>query len=437
MNAGPRLHAGLPEPADLRIERIGGEGDGVGRLPDGTPAYVPRVLPGERVLARPVAKRGEGWLACAEVIREPSPQRAVPPCGYFGACGGCALQHWQEAPYRAWKADLLSRALRSAGLEVPEPIPFHPGMPGERRRLDFAVRRTAAGLCFGLHAPRSAEVVDLADCLILHPRLMELIGPLRALLSGLRAIRREGSVVMNLLDAGPDLLLRVDAEPGVADRTALAALARAHALPRVSVAVGAAPPETVCQLQPVWTNLSGVQVSPPPGAFLQATADGERAMVEAVLSALPARITGKTRVAELYAGCGTLTFALAARVRVTAFEGNAAAFAALRRGISQAGLGGRIEAFQRDLRRQPLQARELSGHAAVVLDPPHAGAPTQMTQIAASGLATVIYVSCNPGTLSRDARALHASGYKLAAAVAIDQFLWSPRLESVSVFRRG
>ncbi|HEY1413016.1 MAG TPA: class I SAM-dependent RNA methyltransferase, partial [Rhodopila sp.] len=100
------------------------------------------------------------------------------------------------------------------------------------------------------------------------------------------------------------------------------------------------------------------------------------------------------------------------------------------------GVAGRIEAFQRDLARQPLSAKELAAFAAVVLDPPHNGAAAQIGQIAAAKVPTVIYVSCNPATLSRDARTLLGAGYTLAAATAIDQFLWSARLESVSVFRR-
>ena len=316
-------------------------------------------------------------------------------------------------------------------------MPFHPGLPGKRRRLDFAVRRSGSGIRLGLHAPRSAEVIDLTDCLILHPRLMKLIPPLRALLAGLQAVRREASVIVNLLDTGPDLLLRTDAEPVLADRTALAAFARTHDVPRTAVAVGATAPETVCQLQPATIMLSGIQVSPPPGAFLQATEAGEQAIVEAVLAGLPAKITHKTRVAELYAGCGTLTFALAKRVRVAASEGDAAAFASLRRAINQARLAGRIDASQRDLARQPLSAKELSGFAATVLNPPHAGAAAQVAPIAAAGVPVVIYISCNPGTLSRDAGILHGAGYRLAAATAIDQFLWSPRLESVCVFYRG
>jgi 23S rRNA (uracil1939-C5)-methyltransferase len=156
-----------------------------------------------------------------------------------------------------------------------------------------------------------------------------------------------------------------------------------------------------------------------------------------VLRGMPAKRNSRTRVAELYAGCGTLTFTLADVFRVAAFEGDAASVDALRQAINQSGAAGRIEALRRDLARQPLSAKELGAFAAVVLDPPRGGAPAQIAQIAAAAVPTVVYVSCNPATLSRDARVLHGSGYTLAAVTAIDQFLWSARLESVSVFRHG
>src|SRR5208337_717197 len=183
-----------------------------------------------------------------------------------------------------------------------------------------------------------------------------------------------------------------------------------------------------------------IAVRPPPGAFLQATEAGEHAIIDAVLRGLPARLPGRPRIAELYAGSGTLTFALAAahaaQLRVAAWEGDAASVAALQQAINQAGLSGRIQATQRDLTRQPLAAKELSGFAAIVLDPPNAGAAVQIAQIAAAGVPTVVYVSCNPATLGRDARRLREAGYTLGDATAIDQFLWSARLESVCVFRR-
>jgi 23S rRNA (uracil1939-C5)-methyltransferase len=380
---------------------------------------------------------GDGWQAEAETIEDRSDARVEPPCRHFGRCGGCVLQHWRDAEYHTWKTGLLSFALRQAGFELPEPLGFHPGLPGERRRIDFAVRRAGGRIILGLHGPRSPEVIDLTDCLVLHPALMALMAPLRALLSGLRAVRREASLVVNLLDSGPDMLLRTDAALNLDDRNALTAFAHRHDLPRISCAEAGAIPETICLLRPPVTAMSGVAVRPPPGAFLQATAEGAAAIIAAVLQGLPGRIMNKTRVAELYSGCGTLTFALAQAVRVAAFEGDAASVAALKQAINQGGLAGRIEVTQRDLARQPLSAKELVAFAGVVLDPPHAGAAAQIGQIAAAGVPVVVYVNCNPATLGRDAKVLRGAGYRLDHASAIDQFLWSARLESVCIFRRG
>lgn len=421
----------LPPAQAVTIDRVGVDGDGIGRLPDGTPIYVPFVLPTESVTAQPVRSLGDGWLATAASIDHPAEARVTAPCRHFGSCGGCVLQHWRDAGYRAWKSGLLTRALK---LETDPP--FVPGLPGERRRMDFAVRRTGRVIVLGLHTQRSAEVSDLTECLVLHPTLMVLIQPLRALLSHLSAVKREASVVANLLESGPDLLLRTDADLTLADRNALTDFARTHGLPRVSQARGNDAPETIALLRPPETTLSGVTVRPPPGAFLQATEAGERAIIEAVLGGLPTKLTARSRVAELYAGCGTLTFALAGAVRVSAFEGDAAAFGALRHAVNQSGLAGRVEAAQRDLARQPILAKELAAFVAVVLDPPHAGAAAQMAQIAASAIKTVVYVSCNPATLARDAQTLKLAGFRLESAVAIDQFLWSARVESVCVFRR-
>jgi 23S rRNA (uracil1939-C5)-methyltransferase len=433
-------------PCRLRIDHVGAAGDGIGRLADGAPVYLPRTLPGELVTASALHRSGAGWHAVIETIDEPSPARALPPCRHFGRCGGCVLQHWQDAAYRTWKSGLLEGALRGAGFALPDALGLVPGLPGERRRLDFAVRRMDGRIFVGLHGSRSAEVVDLNDCIVLHPTLLALLAPLRALLQGLRAIRRQGAVVINLLDAGPDLLLRGDAVPSLEDRTALTGFARAQGLPRVSWAHGGDRPgadgaETICQFRPAATALSGITVRPPPGAFLQATEAGERAIVDAVLRGLRARLPARGRIAELYAGCGTLTFALAGAhaggLRVVAWEGDAASVAALQQAINQGGLSGRVTATRRDLVRQPLSAKEFSGFAAVVLDPPHAGAVAQIATIAAAGVPTVVYVSCNPATLGRDAKVLKGAGYALAGAAAIDQFLWSARLEAVCVFQRG
>ncbi len=267
---------------------------------------------------------------------------------------------------------------------------------------------------------------------MLHPALLALLPPLRTTLATITALRRDGAAVLNLLDTGPDLLLRLDGMPTPGDRTRFAAFARAHRIPRVAIASANGAPDPAAQFGPATIAFSGTPVEPPSGGFLQASPQGERAIVEAVLAGLPPSLHGKARIIELYAGSGTLTFALAARARTLAVEGDPAAHAALRR----AATGKRIETLHRDLTRQPLSAAELKGFAAVVLDPPHAGAAAQIAAIAAARSPAVIYVSCNPTALARDAAVLRAAGYRLACATPIDQFLWSARLESVNVFTR-
>ena len=418
-----------------RVERVGAEGDGIGRLPDGRPFYLPLTLPGELVRARPLARRGDGVAAGLDAVLEPDAARVPPPCPHFGACGGCALQHWRAEDYLAWKTGLLREALVRAGYADAVIAPIHCTQPYQRRRMDFAVQRARGGVAIGLHA-RGGPVVDLAACHVLEPALFGLVAPLRRLLAGLRGLRRAGSVIANLVENGADLLLRTDAEPTPRDRAALVAFARAQKLPRLCWALDGDDPEPVLIQQPPAITLSGITLHPPPGAFLQASAAGEAAIVAAVLAGLPEPLPARARIAELHAGCGTLSFALVRQARVAAFEGDAAAVTALRSAANAGGLAGRIAVAQRDLARQPLGARELAGFAAVVLDPPHAGAAAQIAPIAAAQPARVVYVSCNPAALARDARALCEAGYRLLAATPIDQFLWSARLESVCVFER-
>ena len=302
--------------------------------------------------------------------------------------------------------------------------------PGERRRVDLALERDRGHVRVGLHRHRGRDVVDLHTCLVLDPALVSLIAALRRYLPAISALRRAGSAIANQLDTGIDLLLRTDGVLSAENRGKLPALAQAAGLCRVTWARGNDSPELAYQNDPASLTFSGTPVTPPPGSFLQASRSGEAAIIAAVLAGLPDRPAGRSRVIELFAGCGTLTFALAARARVSAYEGDPAAIAALRHGVA----GKPIEVHQCDLVRQPLSAKELAGAAAVVLDPPYAGAAVQIPELAKSGVKRVIYVSCNPAALMRDARVLQAAGYALSQATPIDQFLWSAAVESVCVF---
>ena len=389
---------------------------------------MPLALPGESVRARPIGKRAGHTVYEAEAWLRRSPERAEPPCPHFGACGGCAVQHLADAAYARWKLSLLTEALARAGFTDAPVAPLARTPPGARRRADFALARQG-GVAVGFHARRESRVQDLSACPVLHPDLFALVAPLRALLPGLACLKRAGSAVVNLLESGPDLLLRTEAPPDLAARNRLAVFARVNGLVRVSWAPPRGEPETLAQLRPPIITLSGQAVVAPPGAFLQASREGEEAIVAALLAGLPPRAR---RFADLYAGLGTLSFALATRGTVAAFEGDGAALGAL----GAAAGGTRVRAVQRDLARQPLQASELAGFDAVVLDPPFAGAAAQVATIAASRVRHVAYVSCNPAALARDARRLREAGFAMLSATPVDQFLWSAQLEAVVHFGR-
>jgi 23S rRNA (uracil1939-C5)-methyltransferase len=424
---------GAARDAELTIGHMAAGGDGAAALPDGQSVFVPFTLPGELVRAAVSGPRGR----LIEIVSA-SPERVTPPCPHFGTCGGCAVQHWADTPYAAWKQDIVRRALARAGYTDAEIGALRRTPPAARRRMDFAAQRTSGGMALGLNAAHSLSLVSIDTCTILHPALERLLLPLRDVLTSMGGIRRGADVAANVLDNGVDLLIRADAPAVATDRVKLAAFAAAQGVSRVTWAVkggsvAQGEPETAALVRVPVIRFAGVEVSPPPGAFLQASAEGEAAIVEAVLAGLPAKMTGRARIVELFAGAGTLSFPLATRARVVAYEGDAATAAALRKSAG----GTRVEAVTRDLVRQPLQAKELVGAACVVLDPPFTGAGPQMGPLAAARVPVVVIVSCNPVALARDAAVLREAGYRLVTATPVDQFLWSAQIEAVCVFVLG
>lgn len=413
----------------VRISHLGAGGDGAARLADGGLLHLPDALPGEEFEVS-LAKDGS-----PEAVRRlsSSPDRVTPVCPHYGPCGGCCLQHARLQAGAAWKAERLAAALARAGFAEVAVAPVAQTPPASRRRMEFAAQRIERGLLLGLHQEGSKAIIDLAACSVLHPDLAALLAPMRAQLAGLAGLRHRADVLVNLLDTGPDILIRADAPPEVTDRAKLAAFAQAHGVMRIAWAVGTGPAEIVAGLGAPRIGFAGVDVSPPPGAFLQASAAGEAAIVAAILAGLPGKLTRRSRIIELFAGVGTLSFALAQHAPVTAYEGNAQAHAALARAAG----GTRVQAVLRDLARQPLQPKEMAEAACVVLDPPFGGAAAQIGNIAASGVGRVIYVSCNPQALARDAQVLAKAGYRVVTATPVDQFLWSAQLEAVVVFAKG
>jgi 23S rRNA (uracil1939-C5)-methyltransferase len=414
-------------PVTLDILEVGARGDGVAEE-GGQRYFVPFTLPGETVEAEPLDKRGEGIAAKLIEVLSPSRHREIPPCAHFTVCGGCTLQHWRRDAYTAWKVGLIERALKQHGVGAPTFEPPLLGAPGERRRVDFVVRRQGKRVLAGFHERGSARVVDVGSCVIARPTLSALLEPLRATLVEVLPDGAAADAIANETDSGVDLLLRPHKwlALSVDHRQTLVALAERANLARLSWGDRANPEPIVVRRPPILL-LGEVTIELPPGAFLQATKRGEQAMREAV----EGWTEGATRLADLFAGVGALSLGRPGRLAL--FESDKPSIAAADAAARKTG-GSRVTAERRDLFRNPLLANDLNAFDAVVLDPPRAGAAAQVAEIARSKVERVVYASCDPGSFARDARALQDAGYRLEKLKPIDQFFWSEHVESIALF---
>jgi len=355
------------------------------------------------------------------------PASVETPCIHFGFCGGCAAQHLAGEDYAAWKRALLLRPWPDSGLDADVVAPLVAVPPGTRRRATLAVRRTGEALAVGFMAARSHDLVDLAMCKVLLPPLEALVPALRAALAPILP-KAGGDVALTWTASGIDADLRPEgAAPLTPQRTqAIAGLAAALDLARV-----AWNGEPVAVRRVPVILIDGVSVATPPGAFLQASAEGETALTALVRDAA----AGARRIADLFAGLGTFTLPLARIAPVHAVEAAADALAALDAARKAPGLKP-VTVERRDLFRRPLLADELAPFDTVVFDPPRQGAARQAAALAESPVRRIIAVSCAPATLARDCAQLVQGGYRILRVTPVDQFVWSSHLEAVAVLER-
>lgn len=402
----------------LTIARLGHHGDGIAEGPEG-PVYVPGMLPGEEVEGELQGDR----LVGARIVT-PSADRVKPPCPHARTCGGCLMQHARDGLVAEWKQGIVQGALAGQGLEAAlRPIVTSP--PRSRRRAVLAGRRTKGGTLIGFHARASDTIIPVPDCRLLHPDLMAALPALEALLreGGSRTAELALTVTRSL--AGPDVAVAGGKPLDAGMRLSLARVAEAHGLARLTwegevVALRAAPMQ----------RMGRALVAPPPGAFLQATEQGEAALLAAVREA----VGRATRITDLFAGSGTFALPLAEQAEIHAVEGDGAMMAALDKGWRQAGGLHRVTCETRDLFRRPLEPEEFKGVGAVVIDPPRAGAEAQCRTLARARVPVIAMVSCNPVSFARDARLLVQAGYRLDWVQVVDQFRWSAHVELVGRF---
>ncbi len=399
----------------LHIERLGHRGDGIAT----GPVFVPGALPGEEVEGTVT----DGVMADPRILT-PTETRIRPPCAHARSCGGCQLQHARDDFVTAWKVDVVRAALAAHGIETVFRDPVT-SPPRSRRRATFSARRTKKGALAGFHRKASDVIVPVPDCLLVTPALAQALPLVEAL--AVTAGSRKGELSVQVTESlgGLDVTVSGGKPIDAALRSALADLAREHGAARLTW-----DDESLTRL-PATQRFGAALVTPPPGAFLQATAEGEAALLAGVRAALK----GCTHVADLFAGCGTFALPLAEQARVHAVEGDKAMVRALDQGWRTATGLKHVTHAARDLFRNPLLPDELARFDGVVIDPPRAGAEAQVAQIAAVRVPRIAHVSCNPVTFARDCATLIAAGYCLDWVQVVDQFRWSTHVELVSELR--
>ena len=395
-----------------KIDRLGHQGDGIAE----GPVYVPGALPGEIVQGTL-----DGSVLRDAKIIEPSSDRVRPPCSHAKYCGGCQLQHASDEFVANWKMEVVERALAAHGIETQmRPILTSPAQ--SRRRAAFSAKRTKKAAIAGFHKKQSDIVIAIPNCQLVHPDVMAALPFVEelAVVGGSR--KGEISVLVTLTDSGLDLSVSGGKPMDDALRITLSDLTRKYNIARISW-----DDEIALQREKPVIRLGNAPVSPPPGAFLQATKDGEAALIAAVRD-----IVGSAkRVADLFAGCGTFALPLAEKAEVLAVEGDKAMTTALEDGWRQGKNLKKLTSIARDLFRNPLLPDELAKIDAIVIDPPRAGAEAQIAQIAKSNVPVIAHVSCNPTTFARDCGTLIAAGYQLDWVQTVDQFRWSTHVEVV------
>jgi 23S rRNA (uracil1939-C5)-methyltransferase len=393
------------------VVRLAARGDGV--TADGR--FVAGAVPGDLVAP-------DGSIASG-------PDHVVPACRHFGDCGGCQLQHASEALLADFARARCLDPLARVGIVPAEVRPAHLSPAYSRRRTTMRAVRQGREVRLGFNAEGAHRLIDLGECPVLAPPLFALVEPLRALLGRLLPDRGVTGITATIVDGGVDLLLSNIVAERLETIEALTRFAEDQGLVRLSVE-GPLGVETVVAAAAPAISFGGVPVVLPPGAFLQATADGEAALVAAVLEAA----AGAAQVADLFCGVGTFALPLSRSAKVMAVDAAGPAVEALSRAARMARRP--VETQHRDLFRRPLDPAELARFDAVVFDPPRSGAIAQSAALAQSRVPVVVAVSCNPATFARDAERLVAGDYVLETLWPVSQFRWSTHVELVARFAR-
>jgi 23S rRNA (uracil1939-C5)-methyltransferase len=428
----------------VQIESLDQEGRGVARR-DGKVIFVDGALPGERVEISPYRRKPGYELATVTRFHGESAQRVAPRCPFFARCGGCSLQHFDARAQVAAKQRVLEDDLWHIAKLRPETIlpAIHGPAWGYRHRARLSARFVVkkGGMLVGFREKRSSFVADMTSCEVLPRDVSALIVPLREMLGGLAIRERIPQVELAVGEEATVLVLRVLQEPGDADRQALAAFAERHAVVLYLQPRG---PESAFPLAPGSHCLPGytlpefdLRMRFSPTEFTQVNPEVNRVLVRRAVALLDPQ-PGE-RIADLFCGLGNFTLAIARRgATVLGLEGSSVLVARAAANAKENGLEDAARFSTGDLfNLSQSTAGMLRRLDRLLIDPPRDGAIAVVKALGADPPRRIVYVSCNPATLARDAAVLvHAQAYRLSSAGIVNMFPHTSHVESVAVFDR-
>ena len=429
----------MEERLTLDITALDAEGRGVARNAEGKVVFVEGALPGEIVETRPLhGKRSFDVARAVSILRE-SPARRTPRCPHFGVCGGCATQHadsrTQVAAKQRWLEDCLERIGKvRAQCLLP---PLYGEEWGYRRRARLSVRHVPSkGALVGFRERRSTFVADMLSCEVLPPSASALIPRLRALISALSIRDRVPQVEIAIGDEATVLVFRHLLPLTEADQTSLRRFAEDNG---IHVWLQPAGPESAAPLHPSGRDVLryslpefGIRIAFEPTHFTQVNDPINRALVSRVMRLLDPR-PGE-RIADLFCGLGNFSLPIARLgAHVVGFEASSALVERARANARANGLVAQFEAA--DLFRSRIDPFGPFGK--ILLDPPREGAVEILKKVGKDWPSRIVYVSCDPATLARDAAVLvHTHGFTLQAAGVVNMFPHTAHVESVALFER-
>lgn len=425
------------------IESLDQEGRGITRL-EGKTIFVEGALPGETVEFSSYRKKPNYELAQVERVLRSSSQRVTPRCPHFGVCGGCSMQHLEPRAQVAVKQRVLEDALWHLGRVRPQSIlPAIEGPAwGYRQRARLSVRHVAkkGGVLVGFHEKRSSYVADMKSCAVLPPAISDLLLPLRELVAALSIRDRLPQIEVAVGRSVSSLVLRILEPLSAADEALLRRFADRHG---VCFDLQPKGPDSVVRLHPAQGSLDyvlpefGLSLPFRPTDFTQVNASINRVLVRRALALLGPR--AGERVVDLFCGLGNFTLPIAAcGARVLGIEGNETLVARARANAASNGLAGRCELLAANLfEPSDTLAHALAQADRLLIDPPREGAIAVVKALEEQAPRRIVYVSCNPATLARDAAVLvHEKAYRLEAAGVVNMFPHTAHVESIACFER-